>query len=359
MKNFPDYFKGIVKIGELSTDGVFVYDLADKRFTYLNEAFSQIFEATNETFKAQASIVLEYILSEDSFYLNSRYEDLLTTGCISNTEFRMQLPGGLHKHVSCDAYLMDDHQTIIGFVKDVTNAKKHEDYIIDYGARKDTLLDMVTHNLMGPLNLSKNVLGWIQKSITNESDTQLLSEQLHLMQESTQQCIDIVTDFLKEEHLESESIYVRKTRFDVIDRINAILEKLKQTNKDKVFRLVTHLQNLNISSDAVKFFQIIHNIVSNAIKFTPEDGEIEIVLDEADDHYIISISDNGIGIPDHLKPFIFDRRTSAGRAGLKGDKSNGVGLSIIKRLVEIMEGQIWFESTENVGTTFYVKLPKE
>ncbi len=116
---------------------------------------------------------------------------------------------------------------------------------------------------------------------------------------------------------------------------------------------------MNINSDAVKFFQIIHNVLSNSIKFTNAKGIIEIEIKENDDFYIISLNDNGIGIPAAMFESIFKDRVM-GRTGLKGEKSKGMGLSISSSVfTKIMGGEIWFESVEDKGTVFYVQLPKE
>jgi two-component system sensor histidine kinase VicK len=105
-----------------------------------------------------------------------------------------------------------------------------------------------------------------------------------------------------------------------------------ETNHDKNFRLITNLENLYINADSVKFFQTLHNLVSNAIKFTPEGGQIDIMLDEAEDSFTICVRDNGIGIPKQLQPMIFKKDAATGRPGLKGEKSIGLGLPIVKRI---------------------------
>ena len=103
-------------------------------------------------------------------------------------------------------------------------------------------------------------------------------------------------------------IYLKKTRFDLIERIKATLEKLKVTNPDKRFRLITKLENLNISTDSVKFFQIVHNLLSNPIKFTPDNRLIDIIVVEHKKIFTLSIRDNGIGIPSQFHPLLFYRR---------------------------------------------------
>ncbi len=348
----------IKRIGELSKDGVFIYDLKDEKFTYINDVFAGMFDTDKAELMQQPRLVLPFIRSEDAFYLRHRYTDLLLEKCVTNNEFRLQFADGTTRHFICDAYLMTNSSTITGFVKDHTREKEHEDYIIDYGAKKDALLDMMTHNLSGPLLLTKNILTWMQQQYKDNTPVEI-STQLQMIQSNTQECLDIVNDFLKEEHLESERIFVKKTRFDLLERTLNTLEKIILTNKNKKFRIITDLENLNITTDSVKFFQVIHNLVSNAIKFTPENGEIDILIEETEKTFIVKVKDNGIGIPAHLHDKIFQKNTPAGRTGLNKQKSTGMGLSIVKSLVELMDGRVYFESEENKGSVFAVELPKD
>jgi two-component system, OmpR family, sensor histidine kinase VicK len=349
-------YNDIRRIGEISRDGVFIYDPVKGSFEYVNDAFARLFELEKEALKEQPGLIFPLIRSEDSFYLRHRLSELERDKTISNIELRVYFKDASVRHLLCDAFEMTE-SSWVGFVKDVTKEKEHEDYIIDYGAKKDTLLDMMTHNLSGPLNLSQNILRWMQQTYKDKTPGEV-SSQLHLIQENTKQCLEIVNDFLKQEHLESERIYVKKTRFDVLDRIIATLDKLVATNKSKKFSLVTNLKNLNINTDGVKFFQVVHNLVSNAIKFTPDNGHIEIVVEETETTFIVRVRDNGIGIPLRLQPSLFDRRTVAGRDGLNNEMSTGLGLSIVKRLVTLLDGRIWFESEENKGSIFSIELPK-
>lgn len=356
MENRQD-FNFIKNLGEITNDGVAVYDLGTRKFVYVNQNFTNIFEFHPDDLFSNSSIILQIILAEDTAYLSSRFDELLREGCINTTEFRLKLSDDVMKHLSCDVLILENKNLVTAIVKDISLAKQHEDYLIKYTAQKDTMLDMLTHNLSGPLQLSKDLIASMQKGYTTSSDLDM-TRLISIMQENTQQCIDIVNDFLREEHSESSRTYVRKTRFDVLEKINVTLTKLIALNKDKFFSVTTDLKNLNINSDAVKFFQIIHNILSNAIKFTRANGHIDINVTEDVDSYTIRISDDGIGIPDILRPTIFLEKV-IGRTGLKGEKSNGLGLSIAKKLVQVMGGEIWFDSQDEVGSSFYIKLPKE
>lgn len=348
----------IKRIGELSEDGVFIYDLQNRSFEYINEAFADFFSIQKEELMLHPELMLPLIRSEDNYYLRHRMSELQKNHALTNTELRLHFDNATVKHLSCDAYILDHSARVVGFVKDFTQDKEHEDYIINYGAKKDTLLDMITHNLSGPLHLSENILSWIQQTYADKTPEDI-GTHLHLIRENTRHCLDIVNDFLKQEHLESEKIYVKKTRFNVLERIIATLDKLIATNPNKRFQLITSLDNLHISTDSVKFFQIIHNLVSNAIKFTPEYGQIDILVEETKSTFVVRVRDNGIGIPVKLQNSLFERRTVARRAGLKNETSSGLGLSIVKILTDLLGGKVWFETKENKGSVFSVEFPKD
>lgn len=346
----------IKKVGELTDDGVAVYNLQERRFIYVNNHFLNIFEVSPDDIFKHSKVVMKFILAEDISYLESRYQDLLSTGHVNTTEFRLKFENGDIKHLVCDVLMLENKNLITAFVKNISLAKRHEDYLIKYTAQKDTLLDMLTHNLSGPLLLSKDIIAYIQKGYS-ENNMADISKLIKIIQENTQQCIDIVNDFLIQEHTESATTYVKKTRFDVIEKVSVTLDKLRAMNKDKQFTLTTELKSLNINSDAVKFFQIIHNILSNAIKYTKAGGHIEITVDEKDSDYLIAVKDDGIGVPNAVRPFLFKERVK-GTEGIKGERSSGLGLYMAKKLIDILGGKVSFESNEN-GSIFLVQLPKE
>jgi two-component system sensor histidine kinase VicK len=114
-------------------------------------------------------------------------------------------------------------------------------------------------------------------------------------------------------------------------------------------------QELYISRE--KIWRVISNLISNAIKFSPTGGTIQVKVAEVNTKIIIAVKDNGIGIPDKLKDQVFNMFTSAQRPGTSGEKSFGLGLSICRQIMEKHHGRIWFESDTNIGTTFFISLP--
>jgi two-component system sensor histidine kinase VicK len=114
-------------------------------------------------------------------------------------------------------------------------------------------------------------------------------------------------------------------------------------------------QKLLISRE--KIWRVISNLISNAIKFSPNGAIINLKITGDNDAIKIAVADNGIGIPDNIKDLVFNKFTSAKRPGTAGEKSFGLGLSICRQIIENHDGEIWFESNTDNGTTFYISLP--
>jgi two-component system sensor histidine kinase VicK len=108
--------------------------------------------------------------------------------------------------------------------------------------------------------------------------------------------------------------------------------------------------------DPEKFRRVLENLVSNALKFSKPEGKVIITLKKEGGKALILIQDHGIGIPAKLLPSIFNKFTQARRIGTQGEPTTGLGLYIVKQIIEKQGGKIWVESQEDVKTTFYIQL---
>lgn len=165
------------------------------------------------------------------------------------------------------------------------------------------------------------------------------------------------------EILEATNHKIGKSNKELID-INLLVSNsveimnFKAAEKDQ--KIVTELldapQMLLVSRERV--WRVISNLISNAIKFSPNGASIQVKLIGNDKEVKICVSDEGIGIPDNIKENVFNMFTDAKRPGTAGEKSFGLGLSICQQIIENHNGKIWFESENNKGTTFFVTLNK-
>ena len=148
-------------------------------------------------------------------------------------------------------------------------------------------------------------------------------------------------------------------RVNIVEKVRQIIEQFQASEKKlrKSFHLLSFSKSLFVTVDETKFMQAINNLLSNALKFTRDDGSIMVHIEDKRETFLIKVQDNGIGIPADMQPFLFDKFTKARRPGIKGEPSIGLGMSIIKTIVEWHKGRIWFESTEGKGSTFFIEVP--
>ncbi|MES2397799.1 MAG: HAMP domain-containing sensor histidine kinase [Bacteroidota bacterium] len=111
-----------------------------------------------------------------------------------------------------------------------------------------------------------------------------------------------------------------------------------------------------VETRIVPLIRVLDNLFDNAVKFTPRCGSIKITLIQTDNRAVISFSDSGIGIPESFQPLLFEKNEQTQRLGTENEPSTGLGLYINKQLTKELKGEIWYESPENSGATFYISF---
>lgn len=344
-------------LGKLSNFGIFLVNLRAQKLEYVNESLLKYFDISHASFGQEISFYINHIISEDLDHLRLALNTLLEDDRVEKVEFRVKSHDQQTRYLSSNCYLLEK-KYVVGLVSDISDEKEHEDYIINYGAKKNTLLDMVTHNLSAPLAVSRNIIESLSASVST-GHLETIKEHVNLIRENTAQCIDLVNDFLTEEHMVSKDIYTKNNRFHVIEKITSILERFEKSYPDYRFKLITEGSDFFITNDDVKFLQIINNLLSNAVKFSTPNSQIQVAVKESQDRVVVEVIDEGIGIPGHLKSMLFEKHTPAGRPGVNGEKSVGMGLYVVKKLVALMHGDIKVWSQENKGSVFTLDLPRE
>lgn len=342
------------EIGKISGDGLLIYDVRAASVYCCNKAFARILELPPGDIMDRGLESIRPALKDDDHFLKRAYEQFKAAFTLLNLELRIVSEN--EKYVSVDAYLLEKRGIVVVFVKDITKSKAHLNYIVEFGARKNTILDAISHNLSGPLNVMNNLVDELDR-VSKVQHYKRIDQPARLIRENTQQCIDLISSFLKEEHLASPGIPVGAKRFDAMAKIKIVVNRYSEYNLTRQIRVIGP-EKLFSTGDDVKFFQVVNNLVSNAIKFTHDDGQVIVEASEKDATMVVSVKDNGIGIPEYMLPHLFRKNTPAARPGLRGEKSLGLGLYVIKKLVDVMEGSIAVESEEGKGATFTVVLPR-
>ena len=350
-------FDDLNEIADLLDQALVVYSVTDNKVTYTNQLATELLGLRKNATWNDLQTLLPKIPTHDRLYINDRFNDLQSQQVIRNVEVRIVKNNT--PHLLCfNAYYLQNRSSIIILINDITRSKAYENYLVEFGTRKNTLLDMLAHQMSGALSLALNLSSAAQKISDRDGDLNL-KKYLHLMNENAKRCIETIHDLMKREHDASPTVSVRFTRTNIVEKVGFVIEEIQASHTDRKITFFCEASEVFIETDEIKALQIVTNLLSNAIKFTSPDKQIKLVIQEHDTFVVILVEDHGIGIPEDSKPSIFDPHGRAGRTGLNGEESIGLGLSICAELATLLKGKIWFESTEGIGSTFYLSLPKQ
>lgn len=168
----------------------------------------------------------------------------------------------------------------------------------------------------------------------------------------------LVSDMERLAKVESDNLKLDKTQINLLELSNKIINNFETEvkNKNQIISVIGNCPE--ISADTDRISQVLINLVSNAVKFTPVGGEIRITISETDDSVVLSVEDNGIGIAENEIPFIFERFYRADKSRNRMTGGSGIGLAIVKSIVTAHGGTVEVVSRLNEGSCFIITLPK-
>jgi len=338
---------------------VFAFDIETKKFAYLNPAFEKVWRKKRQSVMDKPESLLKMVQPADKPHVQRVYQDLLEGVIISDFEFRIKLRDDTERWVCIRPLLLEEQGLISGFAQDITAQKQYNDYLKKYSDKKNSVLNILSHDLAGPLGMIGSMADLLQSDLKSNQN-QDVHNLISLIQKNSRQGVQMIQEFMKQEFLESTNVDMLKRRVDLVQALREMMEEYQQTQHmtHKTFHYLPGVETMYLELDDNKFMQAINNLISNAIKFTPDGGEITVALEEKEETILIKVSDTGVGIPGKYHATLFEKFTKARRPGIKGEPSVGLGMSIIKTIVEWHQGHIWFQSEENKGTTFFVEVPK-
>jgi signal transduction histidine kinase len=274
-------------------------------------------------------------------------------------DFNLRLKDRFGKEIftSVNAHLVFDNYgnpvAIEGLMRDVTVRKRAEEALLESDRIKSDFVSSVSHELRTPL---ASILGFSSTILRDKKMSEDVKEEfINIIYQESQRLSKLIEDILNISRIESGRVIYRLQKVDSKPIISEILEvhKIQAEEKDiDVFhKFADEPYEIFADPDALK--QIFSNLFGNAIKFTPDGGQIRVRLKKFDSDVIIEISDTGIGIPDKEKEKVFEKFYRVYRPGLE-IKGTGLGLSIVKEILDAHKAKIEIESEENKGTTIRV-----
>lgn len=184
-------------------------------------------------------------------------------------------------------------------------------------------------------------------------------ESLDIILKSVRRMNRLISALLDISKLETGKINVSQSQIELKGVLKTCLKELEQDAINKDIDIVYDLpdKTFAIHSDPLLVGEVYSNLISNAIKYTPRDGNIKLSLREKNGQYIFSVKDNGYGIPSEFQSKIFRKFSRAPNAETVDTSGSGLGLYMAKEIANILNGKLWFKSIENKGTSFYFALP--
>ncbi len=361
----------LTAINQSTEDLIFVKDLQG-RFLLINPAFALLLG------KAEAEIIgkLDWELLDRAEVERARESDMrvLYSGKTEVVEETLTLMKGARTYLSTKSPYLDETGAIIGLIcisTDITHrkrAEKEREQLLksEQAAReeaqaanraKDEFLAIVSHELRTPLNA---MLGWTRILQAKEIDEATQTRALETIERSARMQAQIIEDLLDTARIISGKLRLEVRSVRLLPVINAALEIMRPAAAAKQLEITvqSNVESDLITGDAERLQQVIWNLLSNAIKFNLTGGKVTITLQRVDPYMQIVVRDTGKGIAADLLPFIFDRFYQADSSSKRRVGGLGLGLALVRQLVELHGGAITAESEGGgKGATFIVNLP--
>jgi two-component system sensor histidine kinase VicK len=343
----------------------FIYHLAEQRVVYISETFEQLTGDPADHVNEDLPFWLKRIHPDDRRHVEQCLEKAAPEEVLEGLELRLTRTDGgtqwlgLTLSRTLDA---DGLAYLTGSVLDITKQKEVQLNLQKFGTKKNAVLEILSHDLAGPLMMMQQLTEQLEYEVKEHGHGELAEPTqkiLHMMRRTCRDSISLIHDFVDAEFMESANVELNLERTDLVAWIGLLMGEYQrnETLMHLQFDFEVPDEPVYIPLDVDKFHQVVNNLLSNAIKFTPDGGRITARIEPHDDRVLVSVRDTGIGIPEKLQPLLFDKFTKARRPGLRGEKTTGLGMSVIRTIVELHHGRVTFSSTEGQGSNFVIELP--
>jgi len=221
---------------------------------------------------------------------------------------------------------------------------------------KSRFVSMASHEFRTPLSTILSSMALVEHYTEPEQAAKRMKH-IDRIKSSVKNLTNILDDFLSLEKLEQGHVDVRSTEFDLKEFLTDVTDEIDGLLKRKFQTLHLHIEgDTSLCQDKKILRNVLLNLLSNAIKYSPEEKQIWVRAEVTGEDAMLTVRDEGMGIPAEAQPHLFSKFYRAGNAvNIQG---TGLGLHIVKRYMELMDGNIRFESKEGKGTTFILEFPK-
>ncbi len=253
--------------------------------------------------------------------------------------------------ITASPIIIDEEVTgVIIVFRDITNDKEVD-------KAKSEFVSLASHQLRTPLTS----INWYTEMLLAGDAGQTNDKQLKYLSEiyrGSQRMVNLVNSLLNASRIELGTLKVLPEKINLRHVTDSVLNELAPMIDEKKLSIETEYKDIpEIDLDPNLIRVVFQNIISNAVIYTPDKGSIAVTIEPSTDHALVKVQDTGYGIPENQKDKIFTKLFRADNVQQMDTNGSGLGLYISRSIIEQMGGQIWFESEQNKGSAFYIKVP--
>jgi PAS domain S-box-containing protein len=359
------------RLFEAARDGILILDAVTLKITDVNPFMTELLGYSHAEFLGKE--LWEIGLFSDKEASRKAFKELQRTGYLRYEDLPLQATNGKLRDVEfvSNVYEEDSHQVIQCNIRDITDRKRAEKertllLAAAQSARveadlangvKDEFLATLSHELRTPLT---SILGWSHLLTGGKLDKQQTARALETIARNARAQGRLIDELLDISRIMTGKLCLDLRTVKLAPLIQAVVDDVRPAADARSINLEAAFDSDvgPILGDPDRLQQIVWNLLTNAIKFTPKGGDVQVRLERNDSHALITVNDSGQGIATELLPHVFERFRQADCSNTRSSGGLGLGLSIVRQLVELHRGTVTAESSgENTGTTFRVMLP--
>lgn len=337
---------------ENATDGIIILSDQQKSIMYANRAFERLVGKHFHDIQNQSldDLIDRATSDEVRAHVGSVFVENKTV----STENIFFARGSSFFQASASFFpIVKEHDTrlFVGIVQDITVRKE-----IDKA--KTEFVSLASHQLRTPLS----AINWYAEMLLSGDAGELAPEQRGYVEEiygGSTRMVDLINALLNVSRIELGTFSVETQMTDIVKLLRSVLDETKPLSDAKRLGMVHEFTNdpLELKVDPKLLRMIFQNFISNAIKYTPEEGTVTVRLYIEDEECVFAVTDTGIGIPEAQQDHIFQKLFRADNAKAGDTEGTGLGLYIVKKVIDHSGGRTWFESEQDKGATFYATIP--
>lgn len=338
-------------------------------FVSINQAGAEMFGFSSPSEIIGRSVLDFWADPEDR---KAFLKELEEKGSVKGYLIRAKKRNGEEIYLEASSRILRDEKGnfkgIEGILRDITERKSMEAALREYSELleekvegrtkelmesnrlKDLFADIMRHDLLNPIGVIRN---YAELLVEDEKD-EGKKRDLRLIIKTCEKLISMIEDATKYEML-TKIEDLEFNEMDVTQIFRGVIDQYRHSADEKSIKVRFLPTSSHIARVHFTVEDVFANLLSNAIKYSPPNTTITVDIQERGGYLLISVADQGPGIPDEYKTLIFERFKRGGKTGVKG---TGLGLAIVKRIMDIHRGRVWVEDNPGGGSIFYVELPK-